>query len=168
MYYGNIYHTSVVDGPGVRVSLYTSGCRNCCKGCHNPETWDFKYGKEYTEKTEKEILEAMNHDYIKGFTFSGGDPMEEETQRVLVGLVKKIKTLYPNKDIWSWTGYEYNDLIKGGTKYCEVTDELLSYIDVLVVGKFVLELRDIDMNETKKQGKVVMLKDIPNNEPYNN
>jgi len=181
MYYGNVYHTSVVDGPGVRVSLYTSGCRRHCKGCHNPETWDFKYGKEYTEETEKEILEAMNHDYIQGFTFSGGDPMEEETQRVLVDLVKKIKTTYPNKDIWSWTGYDYEDLIEGGMKHCEVTDELLSYIDVLVVGKFVLELRDIsdnnrwrgstnqrvvDMNETRKQGKVVMLEGIPNNAPY--
>lgn len=181
MNYGHIYKNSIVDGPGVRVSLYTSGCRNCCKGCHNPETWDFNFGKLYTEDSEKEILDALNHDYVKGFTLSGGDPLEEESQKVIVNLCRKIKELYPDKDIWCWTGYEYNDLISGGKKHCEVTDELLSYIDVLVVGKFILELRDIsdnnrwrgstnqrvvDLKETRKQGHTVMMKDIPNNDNY--
>lgn len=181
MNYGHIYKNSVVDGPGVRVSLYTSGCRVHCKGCHNPETWDFNFGKLYTEESEKEILEALGHDYIQGFTLCGGDPMEEESQRVTVNLLKKIKELYPNKDTWCWTGYEYVDLIKDGKKHCEVTDELLSYVDVLVVGPFVLELRDIsdnnrwrgstnqrviDLKETRKQGHIVMLKDIPNNDNY--
>lgn len=179
MYYGNIYKSSIVDGPGVRVSLYTSGCRLHCKGCHNPETWDFKFGKEYTEETEKEILDALNHPYIQGFTFCGGEPFEEESQRVLVDLAKKIKERYPDKDIWSWTGYEYSDIIDGGCKHCEVTDELLSYVDVLIVGHFILEQRDIsdenrwrgsrnqrviDMNKTRELGKVTMLEGIPNND----
>lgn len=179
MYYGNIYHTSIVDGPGVRVSLYVSGCRRHCFGCHNQETWDFKYGKPYTEEAEKEILDALNHDYIAGFTLCGGEPYEEENQAECVKLLRKIKQQYPNINIWSWTGYEYDDLLPGGCKYCEWTDELLSMIDVIVVGRFILDKRDIsdnnrwrgstnqrviDLNETRKCGKVTMLKDIPNND----
>lgn len=178
MYYGNVYHTSVVDGPGVRVSIYVSGCRLHCKGCHNQETWNFKYGKEYNEEVEKEVLDALNHDYIQGFTFCGGEPMEEENQRELVKLARKVRELYPDKDIWSWTGYEYKDLIEGGRKHCEVTDELLSYVDVLVVGNFILEQRDIsddnrwrgsrnqrviDLKKTREQGHIVMLEGVPNN-----
>jgi anaerobic ribonucleoside-triphosphate reductase activating protein len=179
MYYGVVKKTDIADGPGVRVCLYVSGCRRHCPGCHNPETWDFKYGKEYTAEVEQEILEAMNHDYIQGFTFCGGEPFEEENQRVIVELVRKIRERFPEKDVWSWTGYEYDDLLEGGMKHCEVTDELLSYIDVLVVGKFILALRDItdnnrwrgslnqrviDMNKTREEGHPVMLAGVPNNE----
>lgn len=178
MYYGTLNKTNITDGPGVRVSLYVSGCRRHCKGCHNAETWDFKYGKLYTEDVEKEILEALNHDYIEGFTFCGGEPFEEENQRELVKLARKIHQLYPNKTIWSWTGYEYEDLLEGGQKHCEVTDELLYYCNVIVVGPFILEQRDItdsnrwrgslnqrvvDLDETRRLGHKVFLKDIPNN-----
>ena len=179
MYYGHVYKSSIVDGPGVRVSIYVSGCRKHCFGCHNQETRNFKFGQPYTEETENEILEALNHDYIQGFTLCGGEPYEEENQRECVKLLRKIKEQYPNKDIWSWTGYEYADLLEGGVKHCEVTDELLSYIDVIVVGEFVLSKRDIsdanrwrgstnqrviDLNKTRASGKVVMLADIPNND----
>lgn len=179
MYYGVVKKTDIADGPGVRVCLYVSGCRRHCFGCHNPETWDFKFGKLYTEDTEKEILDAMDHDYISGFTFCGGEPFEEENQRELVKLARKIHEKFPDKNIWSWTGYEYDDLIDGGCKHCEVTDELLSYVDVLVVGRFILDQRDItdnnrwrgslnqrviDMNKTREANRVVFLEGIPNNE----
>lgn len=179
MYYGNLYKTCITDGPGVRVSLYVSGCTLHCKGCHNSETWDFKFGKPYTQEVEKEILDALKQDYIEGFTFCGGEPFEESNQRELVKLARKIKELYPNKTIWTWTGYEYEDLLEGGKKHCEVTNELLSYCDVAVVGKFILEQRDIsdnnrwrgslnqrviDLNETRRVGHKVYLKDIPNND----
>lgn len=179
MYYGTIKKTDIADGPGIRVCLYVSGCRRHCKGCHNPETWDFNYGQLYTEETEKEILEALDHDYISGFTFCGGEPFEEENQRELVKLARKIHERFPDKNIWSWTGYEYEDLLSGGCKHCEVTDELLSYVDVLVVGKFILELRDItdnnrwrgslnqrvlDLNKTREAGHVVFLEGVPNND----
>lgn len=181
MYYGTLKKYDIADGPGVRVCIYISGCRLHCPFCHNQETWDFKYGQPYTQDTENEILEAMNHDYIQGFTFCGGEPMEEENQRELVKLARKIHERYPNKDIWSWTGYEYTDLIDGGRKHCEVTNELLSYVDVLVVGNFQIDKRDIsdnnrwrgstnqrviDMNKTRESGKIVMLEGVPNNEPY--
>lgn len=181
MYYGNIYKNSVVDGPGVRVSIYVSGCRKHCFGCHNQETWNFKFGQPYTEETEKEILDALDHDYIKGFTLCGGEPYEEENQIECVKLLRKIKEKFPDKDIWSWTGYEYVDLLPNGKKHCEVTDELLSYIDVIVVGEFILSKRDIsdnnrwrgstnqrviDLNKTREQGHIVMLEGIPNNSDY--
>lgn len=181
MYYGQLNKTSVVDGPGVRVSLYTSGCRLHCPFCHNPETWDFKFGSPYTQEVEYEIIKALTPDYIQGFTFCGGEPFEEENQRELVKLARKIREKFPNKDIWSWTGYEYKDLMEGGRKHCEVTDELLSYVDVLVVGNFLIDKRDIsdnnrwrgstnqrviDMNKTREQGKIVMLEGVPNNDPY--
>lgn len=183
MYYGTIYDKSTkyctTDGDGIRVSLYVSGCRRHCKGCHNPETWDFKYGKLYTKEVEEHILEDLKPDYVAGFTFCGGEPFEEENQRELVKLAKKIKEVYPNKTIWTWTGYEYEDLLEGGQKHCEVTDELLSYCDVAVVGPFILEQRDItdnnryrgslnqrviDLNETRRLGHKVFLANIPNNE----
>ena len=146
MYYSKLYDLSIVDGGGVRVALYVSGCRNHCLGCHNKETWDFKYGTLYTLFTEKQIIQYLNHDYIKGFTVCGGEPMEEENQECLLGLFKKIKEIYPNKDIWVWTGYEFEDLQPNGKKYCMYTDELLSLIDVLVVGPFILNKRDISLN----------------------
>lgn len=178
MNYASLYNLSIVDGIGIRTSLYVSGCRRHCKGCHNSKTWDFLYGKEYTEETEKQILEALDHDYVKGFTLCGGEPMEEKNQRVIVSLLKKIKAKYPQKDIWLWTGYEFKDLLKGGKKYCEVTEEILSYIDVAVVGPFILEERDIsdenrwrgsrnqrviNVQESIKEGKTIFLKNIPNN-----
>ena len=178
MNYASLYNLSIVDGSGIRTSLYVSGCRRHCKGCHNSKTWNFLYGKEYTEETEKQILEALDHDYVKGFTLCGGEPMEEENQRVIVTLLRKIKEQYPQKDIWLWTGYEFEDLLKGGRKYCEVTEEILSYVDVAVVGPFVFEERDIsdnnrwrgsrnqrviDVQESLKKGEKIFIKNIPNN-----
>lgn len=178
MYYGNIKKTDVADGPGVRVTLFVSGCRNQCRGCQNYMTWDFNYGKLFTEETKKEIIESLKPDFIEGFTLCGGEPFEEENQQVLSQLVKEIKEIYPNKSIWSYSGYLFEDLTEGGKKHCEYTDALLENIDVLIEGPFILELRDIsgynlwrgsinqriiDVKESLKQNKKVYLKGILNN-----
>lgn len=146
MYYGNIKECDIADGPGVRVSLFVSGCRHHCKGCFNPETWDFGYGKPYTQETQEKILKLLEPGYIQGFTLLGGEPFEPENQRDLVGLLRRIKEEYPEKDIWCYSGYLYDvDLAEGGRVHTEVTDEMLSYIDVLVDGEFVEELKDVTL-----------------------
>lgn len=170
MYYGNIKKYDIADGEGVRVTLFVSGCTNKCKGCFQPETWDFCYGQPYTEETEKEILEAMNNDYIQGLTLLGGEPFEPDNQRVLVTLLRNVKETYPDKDVWSYTGFVYDkDLVPGGRRYTEVTDEMLSMIDVLVDGPFVEEKKNIslsyrgsenqrviDLKKTLQEGKVIL------------
>lgn len=146
MNYANIKKYDIADGPGVRVSLFVSGCRHHCKGCFNSETWNFNYGKPFTGETEQEILEAMRPDYIQGVTLLGGEPFEPENQPTLVGLLRKIHERYPEKDIWCYTGYLYDvDLVKGGKVYTDVTEEMLSYIDVLVDGEFVEAEKDITL-----------------------
>lgn len=172
MYYGNIKKYDIADGLGVRVTLFVSGCRNHCKDCFQPETWNFTYGKPFTKETEAEILEALKPSYIDGFTILGGEPFEEENQRVLVSLLKRIKDTYPDKTIWSYTGYVYEDLIAAGRKHTEVTDEMLSYLNVLVDGPFQVEKKNImlkfrgsenqrviDMKKTLEEGKVVLYLD---------
>lgn len=146
MHYGNIKECDIADGPGVRVSLFVSGCRHHCKGCFNPETWDFGYGEPFTEETQETILRLLAPGYIQGFTLLGGEPFEPENQRELVGILKRIKEEYPQKDIWCYSGYLYDvDLAEGGSVHTEVTDEMLSYIDVLVDGEFVEELKDVTL-----------------------
>ena len=172
MYYGNIKKYDIADGEGVRVTLFVSGCTNKCKGCFQPETWDFCYGQPYTEETEKEVLDALNNDYIQGLTLLGGEPFEPDNQRVLVTLLRKVKEAYPDKDIWSYTGFVYDkDLVPGGRRYTEVTDEMLSMIDVLVDGPFVEEKKNISLSyrgsenqrvinlkKSLQEGKVILYK----------
>lgn len=145
--YGEIKTTDIANGEGVRVTLFISGCRLHCKGCFNPMTWDFNYGKPFTFETEEFILKSLQPDYISGFTVLGGEPMEEENQRTLVKLLRRIKETFPSKNIWCYTGYIYDkDLLPAnGKKHCEVTEELLSYIDILVDGPFILKERDISL-----------------------
>lgn len=146
MNYGEIKKYDIADGPGVRVSLFVSGCRHHCKGCFNEETWAFDFGRSYTKETEEEILKALDHNYIAGFTLLGGEPFEPENQPVLVELLRTIKARYPKKNIWSYTGFVYEkDLVKGGRAHTEVTDEMLSYIDTLVDGPFIEDLKDITL-----------------------
>lgn len=146
MNYGEIKKYDIADGPGVRVSLFVSGCRHHCKGCFNEETWAFDFGNPYTKETEEEILKALDHNYIAGFTLLGGEPFEPENQPVLVELLRIIKARYPEKNIWSYTGFIYEkDLLEGGRAHTEVTDEMLSYIDTLVDGPFIEDLKDITL-----------------------
>ena len=112
MYYGNIKKTDIANGEGVRVSLFVSGCRNHCKGCFNQQTWDFCYGKLFTKETEDEIIQALAPKYISGLTILGGEPFEEENQEVLAQFLKKVKVIYPHKNIWCYTGYIWDkDLV---------------------------------------------------------
>lgn len=171
MKYGNIKKVDIADGIGVRVSLFVSGCRNKCPGCFNEATWDFEYGQSYTKETEEEIISLLQPDFIDGFTLLGGEPFEEENQVELVNLLRRIKKEYPNKNVWCYTGYVLDkDLQKGQRKYTEYTEEMLSYIDVLVDGPFIkakknlmLKFRGsenqrvIDLDSSRKENKIVLL-----------
>lgn len=171
MNYGAVKKTDIANGTGVRVSLFVSGCTHHCRGCFQPETWDFSYGEPYTQETEQEIIEALNHDYIKGLTLLGGEPFELENQRELLHLLRRVRETLPQKDVWCYTGYTYeDDLLRDGRASCEVTEEMLSMIDVLVDGEFheaekniSLRFRGsenqrlIDLRETRKQDKIILL-----------
>ena len=146
MNYGNIKECDIADGPGVRVSLFVSGCRHHCKGCFNKETWDFDYGMPYTKETEDEIIRLLAPSYIQGITLLGGEPFEPENQKELAGLLKRVRETYPDKDIWCYTGYLYDvELPEGGRVHTAVTEEMLSYIDVLVDGEFIEEEKDVTL-----------------------
>jgi anaerobic ribonucleoside-triphosphate reductase activating protein len=147
MNYCEIKKTDIANGEGVRVTLFVSGCRVHCPGCFNAKTWDFSYGKEFTHEVEKEIINALSKPYISGLTVLGGEPFEEENQRELVKFLKLVKDSFPKKTIWCYTGYIYDHDIKPetGKKHCEVTDEMLSYLDILVDGPFIQEEKDITL-----------------------
>ena len=180
MNYLNIYRDCISDGPGVRVSLYVSGCRNHCPGCHNTESWDFAAGKEFTDTILQDILDFSDHEYIKGLTICGGEPFEEENQESVCLVCRAFKEKFPKKDIWIYTGYEFRDLIQGGKKYVSgITYEIMDLASVLIVGPFIQEQRDIsDENrwrgsrnqrlilskESMLKQKPVYLENIPNNE----
>ena len=169
MYFGNIKEYDIANGEGIRISLFVSGCTNRCEGCFQPETWDFTYGQPYTEKEEQRIVDFLKEGYVDGLTLLGGEPMEPENQRVLVGLCRRVRRECPSKTIWCYTGFVWErDLSDGGRKYCEVTDELLSLLDVLVDGPFIEAKKNIsltfrgsenqrilDMKETLKRGSAV-------------
>lgn len=169
MHYGAIKKTDIANGPGVRVSLFVSGCTHHCKGCFQPETWDFAYGRAYTQQTEQEIIEALGHNYIRGLTLLGGEPFEPENQQELIVLLRRVRNTFPEKDIWCYTGYTYeDDLLNESCARCGVTDEMLSMIDVLVDGEFHEEEKNIKLRfrgsenqrlinlpETRKQNKIV-------------
>lgn len=175
MHYGNIKDCDIANGLGVRVSRFVSGCTHHCKGCFQPQTWNFKYGDVYTQETEDQIVKMLEPSYINGLSLLGGEPMEPDNQRELVKLCRRVKKLYPEKNIWCYTGYTYEtDLLAPSRARCEVTDELLSYIDVLVDGEFVeakkniviafrgsTNQRLIDMNKTRETGHAEILPDLP-------
>lgn len=146
MNFATIKPFDVANGPGVRVSLFVSGCRHRCKNCFNAEAWDFNFGEEFDSSAEEKIINALKPDYIKGFSLLGGEPFEPENQAVLCDLLEKIKTVYPEKDVWCYTGFDYEkDLLTG--KLCDktLTDKMLANIDILVDGKFVEELKNLKL-----------------------
>ena len=170
MNYGEIKKTDIANGEGVRVSLFVSGCRRHCKNCFNKVTWDFGYGKPFTEETQNELLEALAPDHIAGLTLLGGDPMEPENQRALLPFVKRVRRELPQKTIWCYTGYTFREgALEEQEANCEVTKEFISLLDVLVDGRFIEELKDIrlvfrgssnqrviDVQNTLKSGNVVL------------
>ena len=144
MNYATIKKTDVANGPGVRVSLFVSGCTRHCKGCFNSEAWDFHYGQAYTEETEQEILQALAPDYIRGLSLLGGEPMEPENRGAVLSLVKKVREQYPQKTIWCYTGYHFDrDLLRWMEEGDPVITELLPLLDVIVDGEFIEERKNL-------------------------
>jgi anaerobic ribonucleoside-triphosphate reductase activating protein len=153
----------ISDGPGVRVSLFFQGCHFHCKDCFNSETWDFNKGKEFTDEVIDKIIELANHEYIEGLSILGGEPMHPVNVLGTIALAKKFKEKYPNKNIWVWTGYKFEDI---------PNKNALPLIDVLVDGQFITELhsfnlkwkgssnqRVINVKETLKQNKIIIIED---------
>lgn len=146
MNYGEIKYCDIANGPGVRTSLFVSGCTHHCKNCFNAQTWDFNFGAPFTEKEEDEIVESLKPEYITGFTLLGGEPFEPQNQKGVLPLLKKIKTSFPHKTIWIYTGYLFDKEIIG--KMLDTvpeTKEILSLTDVIVDGRFVEELKSLSL-----------------------
>lgn len=143
MNYADIRPIDVANGPGIRVSLFVSGCTHACPGCFNPEAWDFGYGQPFTKDEEDAILTYLAKPYVKGLSLLGGEPFHPSNQAAVLELVKRVREAYPGKDIWCYTGYLYEDLLAG--KVGEHSRELLEQLDVLVDGPFVLEQKELSL-----------------------
>ena len=142
----DIKELDIQDGEGARVSIYVSGCHFHCKGCHNPQAWSFDYGKEFTEKDIDYIIDLMDNDYISGLSILGGEPLELINQKGLVPLVNKVKEKFPDKDIWCYTGYDFEkDVLGNMLPRFEFTKDFFEKIDILVDGQFVEEKKIIDL-----------------------
>ena len=172
MKYAKIKKCDVANGPGVRVSLYVSGCNHYCKNCFNREAWDFEYGDDFTEKEENQIIKDLEPEYITGLSLLGGEPFEKVNQEGLAPLVKKVKQIYPDKKIWCYTGFTFDKQILGemvGQENRETTKQMLENIDYIVDGRFVEELKNpslkfkgssnqriIDVKKSLEQNEVVL------------
>ncbi len=172
MYYGAIKKSDIANGEGIRTTLFVSGCRNRCKGCFQPETWAFDYGSPFTEKTKEEIFRTFENPVISGLTVLGGEPMEPENQKELLPLLREFKERCPDKTVWLYTGNLYEELtaeVGSHEKALSITRELLSYVDILVDGRYIEEekslglrfrgsknQRIIDMNKTRASGKIII------------
>ncbi len=160
MNYAALKKTDIANGPGIRVSLFVSGCRRHCKNCFNPETWDFNYGNTFTEGTMKEILDALSKEYVEGFSLLGGEPFEKENRTVVLYILQTIRKTLPLKTIWCYSGFTFEELI-------DDAKSILQCIDVLVDGEFMEDKKNltlkfrgsenqrlIDMKKTLKSGKI--------------
>ena len=146
MYYSIIKKYDIADGPGVRVTLFVSGCSHHCKGCFNEETWDFQYGEPFTQETVDSLLEMLAPDYIEGLTLLGGEPLEPGNREALLPLLRAVKERYPGKNIWCYSGYLFEkDILERFCAQWEKMKEFLSYLDVIVDGEFVLAQKDISL-----------------------
>ncbi len=173
MNYADIKQYDISNGPGVRISLFVSGCNHHCKGCFNQETWDFNYGKPFTKETIETIIEYMKPDFIKGLTVLGGEPFERVNQQGLLPLLRRVREVYPGKDIWCFTGFDFMcDIYENMYQNWEETREMVSYLDIIVDGKFIEELKDLSLRfkgssnqktimvqETLKKGEPVLWDD---------
>lgn len=170
MNYADIKRVDVANGPGVRVSLFVSGCTHKCKGCFNSVAWDFNYGTEFTEETIDKIIEYLRPSHIAGLSLLGGEPFELANQKGLLPLLRRVKKEYPEKNIWCYSGYRYDvDILGRMCKESEITTELVSYLDVIVDGKFEESLKSlnikfrgstnqriIDVKQSENEQKVVL------------
>lgn len=146
MYYAEIKNCDIANGPGVRISLFVSGCTHHCKGCFNQVAWDFEYGTPFTQETIDRILDMMKPGYIRGLTLLGGEPFEPQNQKPIVELLRQIKKTMPEKSIWAFSGYLFDrDILSGRLGDWKVTQEYLSYLDVLVDGPFVEEKKNLSL-----------------------
>jgi anaerobic ribonucleoside-triphosphate reductase activating protein len=171
MNYATIKRRDIANGPGVRVSLFVSGCTHRCPGCFNEIAWDFSYGEPFTEEVEQLLLAELDSEYVKGLSLLGGEPFEPQNQRALLPFLQKFKARFPQKTVWCYSGYTYEELTGARHSRCrsEVTDEMLSYVNVLVDGRFVEEKKNIrlrfrgsenqrliDMDKTRAAGEIVL------------
>lgn len=145
MNYCNIKRRDIADGIGVRVTLFVSGCTHHCKGCFQPETWDFAYGTPFDGAAAELIFSELGQSFVNGLTLLGGEPFEPDNQRGLLPLLREVKERFPDKTVWAYSGYTWEELTGTSRARCEVTDELLPLIDVLVDGEFKEELKDITL-----------------------
>ena len=171
MNYADIKFPDIQDGDGIRVAIYVSGCHFHCKECHNKEAWDFNYGKKFTNETIEEIMNILKKQYVNGLSLLGGEPLEPSNQEGLLPLVKRVKEELPEKDIWCWTGYRFDeDILEKMYQENETTKELLQCIDIIVDGQFEIDnkindlvfrgstnQRKIDVKESLKKGQTVRL-----------
>lgn len=168
MNYAELKTYDVANGPGIRVSLFVSGCTHACKGCFNEQAWDFNYGKPFTDEVIDSIIDTMSFGAYRGITFLGGEPMDPHNQADVLKCAKRIKKAYPDKDIWLFTGYTYEYIMENMYEQLPDTKELMSLIDVMVDGPYVESKRNItllfrgsenqrliNLKETLKQGEVV-------------
>ena len=175
MNYGEIKTCDIANGEGVRVSLFVSGCTHHCKNCFNDVAWDFGYGKPFTEETEEMLLKALEPDFVDGLSLLGGEPFEPEHQYVLLSLLQRVRREFPQKTIWAYSGYVYEELsgkeVGTGRARCEVTDAVLACVDVLVDGEFMKDKKNIslqfrgsenqrliDLRKTEEAGEIVWWK----------
>ena len=173
MYFSEIKECDIANGPGVRVTVFVSGCTHHCNGCFNEMTWDFQYGREFTKEDMEKIIKLLEPSYIAGLTLLGGEPMEYVNQQGLLPLLRRVKEQYPDKTIWCYTGYLYDrDILDNFCGKWEETRELLSYLDVIVDGEFVEAQKDIslrfrgssnqriiDVKQSQEMGRTVMWED---------
>jgi len=145
MNYGNIKTRDIADGVGVRVTLFVSGCTHHCKNCFQPETWDFSYGEPFTREVGHRILTELANPFIDGLTLLGGEPFEPENQRALLPFLQHMRSVMPCKSVWAYSGYTWEELTGQipSRARCEVTDDMLALLNVLVDGPFVEDLKDI-------------------------
>ncbi len=182
MHYGMVKKSDIANGEGIRTTLFVSGCRNRCKGCFQPQTWDFNYGKPFTDEVAEDIFKTFENPFVRGLTVLGGEPMEPENQTALLPFLKEFKHRFPERTIWLYTGNLYEELIgikEGSEKRLPITDEILSLVDILVDGRYVEELRSIglrfrgssnqriiDMNKTRESGCIVIWEGCKQDKKY--
>ncbi len=167
MNYADIKFPDIQDGEGIRVALYVSGCHFHCKECHNKEAWDFNFGKKFTEDTIEEILNLLRKPYVQGLSLLGGEPLEPANQEGILPLLKRMKEELPEKDVWCWTGYSFDtDILAKMYPQNEVTQQLLSYIDIMVDGQFEIEnkLTDLAFRGSTNQRKIDVKKSLEKQE----